>query len=231
MVMSRWDPFGDALSLRDAMNRLFENAVLQPSWWDGGQRSGSSEGFAPAMDVCETPDDYVVEMNLPGVRPEDVDIQLEQGVLTVRGEIKQDSHAGHHTGPQTSPQTSQQTGQMSQQAGQTSGQSRGQSGQQSGEHRGNYGIRERRWGRFYRSVTLPGNVDANRVDAKFEHGVLSIMIPKAEEMKPRRIQIQGQNRSQQIEGSATHLTGNTGRTNGGTKGTETGSQTGSTTQR
>jgi HSP20 family protein len=205
MVMSRWDPFGEALSLRDAMNRLFESAVLQPSLGDGGQRSGS-EGFAPAMDVCETPDDYVVEVNLPGVKPEDVDIELHEGVLTIRGEMKQEGHAGRHTG--------QQTGQQS---GQTNGQ---QSTQQQGEHRGNYGIRERRWGRFYRSVTLPANVDANKVQASFEHGVLTVTIPKAEETKPRRIQIQGQsqNRPQQIEGSASQVSGSTGQTSGSSSG-------------
>jgi HSP20 family protein len=170
--MSRWDPFNEALSLRDAMNHLYENAVLQPSWWDGGQHRGS-EGFAPAMDVRETQDDYLVEVNLPGVKPEDVDVEFHQGVLTIKGEMKSEEPAGRQAGQQ--------------------------GGQQSGGQRHNYSVRERRWGRFFRSVTLPTNIDANKVQANFEHGVLTLTIPKAEETKARKIQVQSTGRPQQIE--------------------------------
>lgn len=218
MVMSRWDPFSEALSLRDAMNRLFESAVLQPTGWDGGQRSSGSQGFAPAMDVCETSDDYVVEVNLPGVKPEDVDIELHEGVLTVKGEIKQESHSGSHTGQQGTQQTGTHNGQ---QTGE-------HTGQQGGEHRGNYGIRERRWGRFYRSVTLPANVDASKVQANFEHGVLTLTIPKAEETKPRKIQIGSGSRSQQIASSGAGKTNGGSSQGGQTAGTSSG---GSTSQR
>ncbi len=223
MVMSRWDPFSEALSLRDAMNRLFENAVLQPTGWDGGQRGSGSQGFAPAMDVCETADDYVVEVNLPGVKPEDVDVELHEGVLTVKGEIKQESHAGSHMGQQGTQQTGTHNGQ---QTGQQTGEHMGQQG----EHRGNYGIRERRWGKFYRSVTLPANVDASKVQANFEHGVLTLTIPKAEETKPRKIQVGTGSHSQQIESHSS-----SGQTNGGSSmgsqtngGSSMGSQGGQT---
>ena len=53
-----------------------------------------------------------------------------------------------------------------------------------------YLLRERRYGSFTRSITLPNQVDASKIDANFDAGVLTLTLPKAEEMKPRRIQIQ-----------------------------------------
>src|SRR5438067_9331570 len=82
MVM-RWDPFGEALSLRDAMNRLVEQAVLRPG--GEGTRTADGTSFAPAIDVQETQDGYTVRASLPGVKPDDVNIQYQQGVLTISG--------------------------------------------------------------------------------------------------------------------------------------------------
>ncbi|HTE86237.1 MAG TPA: Hsp20/alpha crystallin family protein [Dehalococcoidia bacterium] len=145
MVM-RWDPFGEALGLRDAMNRLFEQAVVQPG---SGSRGSETATFAPAMDVREDKDGYTVQVSLPGVKPEDVNIQYEQGVLTISGETRAETE----------------------------------------REEGTFHIRERRHGRFGRSVTLPNAVDADRADASFEHGVLDLRMPRAEESKPRRIAV------------------------------------------
>jgi HSP20 family protein len=147
-MVTRWDPFSEALSLRDAMNRLFEQAVLQPTGEAG--RSSEGSGFAPALDVHESQDAYTVKASLPGVRPEDVNIQYQQGVLSISGVVHDD-------------RTQQQ---------------------------GSYHLRERRFGRFSRSLSLPETVDVDRAQASFEHGVLELRLPKAEEMKPRRIQVQ-----------------------------------------
>jgi HSP20 family protein len=183
MVMSRWDPYSEAMSLRDAMNRLFEQAVWQPSAGDGGQRSAGA-GFAPAIDVCESADDFIVEVSLPGVKPEDVDIEIEQGVLTIKGEMREDAHRAQHPG------------------------------QQGDRHEGNFHMRERRWGRFFRSITLPTMVNADRAQATFENGILTLRIPKAEETRPRRIQIHAGGQGQatgQLQGAATSR----GSSNGG----------------
>jgi len=184
MVMSRWDPFREALSLREAMDRLFEQAVLQPG--SGSAQGRQGLGFAPALDVSENKDEYTVKANLPGVKPEDVNIDLERGVLTISGEMKEESQqepTEHHDGQQTQ-------------------------GRQGTHH-----LRERHWGRFFRSITLPSDVDGNRAEADFEHGVLTLRVPKAEATKPRRIQIQrGGSKSahSQIEGSATRATSGAG---------------------
>src|SRR5438105_14283866 len=126
MVMSRWDPFSEALSLRDAMNRLFEQAVWHPAF-EGGQRSDG--GFSPALDVRETSDEYFVDASLPGVDPKDVSIELEQGVLTIQGEI-------HEERREQEPQSGAQA-------------RNGGQGQTTGQHSGRYHLRERRFGRFF----------------------------------------------------------------------------------
>ena len=161
MVMSRWDPLGEALSLREAMSRLFEQAVLQPGSAGGQGRQGL--GFAPALDVSENTDEYTVKANLPGVKPEDVNIELERGVLTISGEIKDEAEQR--------------------------GVRQGEDGQQRQSQQGTHHIRERHYGRYFRSITLPTDVDATKTEATFEHGVLMLRIPKAEATKPRRIQI------------------------------------------
>lgn len=193
--MSRWDPFSEALSLRDAMNRLFEQAVWHPAF-DGGQRSDG--GFSPALDVRETSDEYTVDASLPGVDPKDVNIELEQGVLTIQGEI-------HEERQQQEPQSGAQ--------GRNGGQ--GQTQGQTAQRPGRYHLRERRFGRFFRSITLPSAINTDRAEANFHNGVLTLRIPKAEEMKPRRIQIQTGGASQrtgaQIETTATPSGGSTSR--------------------
>jgi HSP20 family protein len=77
MSMTRWDPFQDLLSIQDEMNQLFGRVFGQQA----GQRA-----WAPALDIAERPDAYLVAVEVPGVKPEDLDITLEGGVLTVEGE-------------------------------------------------------------------------------------------------------------------------------------------------
>ena len=82
----RWDPFRDGLSLRTAMDRLFEDSLVRPDAW-----------FTPlhmpdfAMDVYETKDDVVVQAALPGIKPEDAEITITGNTLTIRGESKEES--------------------------------------------------------------------------------------------------------------------------------------------
>ncbi len=158
-MVTRWDPFGEALSLRDAMNRLFEQAVLQPSGETRTQRDG---GFVPPLDVHESQDAYTIKVSLPGVKPDDVNIQYQQGTLTISGEAQEE-------------------------------QSREQ---------GSYHLRERRSGRFSRTLHLPDMVNADKAEASFEHGVLTLRMPKAEETKPRRIAVQSSGGAQQVEAGA-----------------------------
>jgi HSP20 family protein len=141
--ITRYDPFQDVLSLREAMNQLLEESFVRPSLAQNGP------GFAPALDVSETEDAFLVEAAVPGLRAEDLDVTLENGVLTIRGEVKQEAS----------------------------------------ERKRNFHRVERRFGSFSRSVTFPAQVKADAIRARLEHGVLRLEVPKAEEVKPRKISV------------------------------------------
>lgn len=81
MSISRWDPWGDIVSLREAMNQLMEEGYARP-------RVGNAAGMSMAVDVLETTDSFVIHMSVPGVKQEDVSISLLGNTLTIRGERK-----------------------------------------------------------------------------------------------------------------------------------------------
>ena len=84
--ITRFDPFSDMITLRQAMDRLFEDSVVSPLSW----RTLSGDATGPALDVHQTPDEIVVTAALPGIRPEDVDITITGQTLAIRGEFKAD---------------------------------------------------------------------------------------------------------------------------------------------
>ena len=77
-MIERYDPFGRMMSLRQMMDRLLEDAFVLPP---EGQTTGMA---STALNVYEEGDDLVVEAPLPGMRPEDIDVSVERGVLTIR---------------------------------------------------------------------------------------------------------------------------------------------------
>lgn len=178
MTLVRWDPFGESLSLRQAMDRLLEDSFVRPRWgW-----SGESGGFD--MDVIEHDDNIQVKASLPGVKPEHVNISVEDNVLTISGELRDEQELG---------------GGQQQTQGQQGGQMQGKGGQ------GRYHRRERRYGRFTRAIALPFEVNADQADATFEHGVLTVTLPKSEQARKKQIPIKGQRQDQQmIEGEKAH---------------------------
>lgn len=82
--LTRWDPFGHMWSLRDAMDRLFEDALVRP--WSVG--SDGAPVSTLAIDMYETADDVVVTASVPGVRAEDIEITVQGDTLTIRGETR-----------------------------------------------------------------------------------------------------------------------------------------------
>src|SRR3712207_2332240 len=81
-MLDRHDPFGRAMGLRQMMDRLLEDAFVMPR---GGHGDGQGWG-GPALNVYEDADTLVVEAQLPGLKPENLDINVEQGVLTISGQ-------------------------------------------------------------------------------------------------------------------------------------------------
>ena len=140
--VTRWDPFQDMLSLREAMNQLMEESFVRPNGTRG-------QGFVPALDLSETADGFLVEAAVPGLKPEDVEITVENNVLTIKGETRQEKED-----------------------------------KQRSFHR-----IERRFGSFQRTIALPNTVKPDAIKASLEHGVLRLEIPKAEEVKPRKISV------------------------------------------
>lgn len=141
-LIRRSNPFGELISLRQAMDRLFEDSWVRPS-------NGAGDHQPLALDVYTTPDSVVVEAAIPGVKPEDLNISVLGDTLTISGSTKEET-------------------------------SRDEEG---------YSYREIRRGSFNRTVTLPTGVKTDEATASFENGMLRLSIPKAEEAKPRQIQI------------------------------------------
>lgn len=88
-IARRPSPFGELLSLRQAMDRLFEDSYVRPFGWNGG---GESVGLP--VDVSMTADELVIEAQLPGVNPDDVEITVENGTLTIRAETRSERKEG-----------------------------------------------------------------------------------------------------------------------------------------
>jgi HSP20 family protein len=148
MAIERWDPFREVVSLRDAMNTLFQESVIRPV---GAAMSAAGQGALP-LDVRETENELIISASLPGVRPDDVQITVHGDTLTIRGE---------------SQVVEEKKGEQ-------------------------WHLRERRVGAFHRSLSLAAPIDADKAQAHFENGVLTLILPKAEEAKPKQIKVGGQ---------------------------------------
>lgn len=145
MMLERWDPFRDLMSIQNELNRLFGR-----TYGGGEAATGSSGGWVPAMDVFETQDRFAVAVELPGIEPGDVEVSVEDSTLTIKGEREffyKDA-------------TDESVRRI-----------------------------ERRYGQFTRSLTLPRTADAERIEASFDKGVLTVEVPKREEAKPRTITV------------------------------------------
>lgn len=120
-----------------------------------GSRAAPAEGsvataeWTPAVDIKERADGYVLFADVPGVRPEDIDVTMENGILTLRGSRNTEAGAA----------------------------------------REGYKRVERVHGSFYRRFSLPDTADAEGISARYQNGVLEIVIPKRTAIQPRKIVI------------------------------------------
>lgn len=143
MTLARWDPFADLMTLRQAMDRLFENAWVLP-----GRFFRLSGGYIP-VDLIEEDQHIVVHAVVPGIAPEDLNVSVTGNLLTIQGERKQAD----------------------------------------AEKRVTWHYREIPYGRFERSMTLPCEVQVEQCETIYEHGVLTLRLPKVEAAMPKRIQV------------------------------------------
>jgi HSP20 family protein len=153
MSLIRWNPNreidrwpSDFFGVQREINRLFDD------FFRGGTQadeSFNSSYWTPAVDISERDTEYVVKMELPGVNKDDVKINLESNILTIKGEKRQEKE----------------------------------------EKEKNLHRVERSYGSFQRSFTLPTSVKSDKIDAVFKDGILSITLPKQEEVKPKQIEV------------------------------------------
>ena len=145
MTITRFTPMTDFVSLREAMDRLFEDSFIRPTTY-----SGLAAGqIAVPVDLWETSDAYHLRADLPGMTPDTIDINVTADTVSFAGETKAQTDVTNE-------------GWMRQ---------------------------ERRVGKFQRAFTLPLQIDPNTVQASFEHGVLDLVLPKADQVKPRSIKV------------------------------------------
>jgi HSP20 family protein len=200
-MITRRDPSREGLSLRRMMDQLLEQSFVYPNLM-----LGSPSQMVP-MDVCETPNGYEVDVALPGVRPEDIELTVDQNSLTIRGRYSfQNDHENQPQG-QMQGQQQRQSGQMQGQQQQSSLQAeQHDGGQQTQLQRGrtdrhrqghNWLSREIVSGSFERTIILPRPIDTNKIQTNFQHGILTIMLPISEESRPKRINIAGSQSQQQ----------------------------------
>jgi len=143
--LSTWTPFNRLTSLRDEIDRLFDLSMPTLARDTGGLFSG----WAPALDLYQDKDNVFVKVELPGMKKEEINISLHEGMLTLSGERKRETKSGE----------------------------------------GETFRSESYYGKFHRAVTLPTLVDANQVKANYKDGILTVTLPKAEEAKPKQIEV------------------------------------------
>ncbi len=149
MAIVRWTPFDEMVSLREAMDRLFEESFVRPS------RRVAGDGVAMErlpIDLYETADALTLKARVPGVNPEDVEITIEGDNLVIKTELRSDAlldkakdwtwyrHELYH-------------------------------------------------GPVGRSISLPSLIQTDKIEATFRNGELTLVLPKAEEVKPRSIKV------------------------------------------
>jgi len=135
--------FRGASTLQDQINRLFADA------FDRTEGESNLTAWAPAVDINENGHELVVKADLPGIDPKDLDVRVENNVLSIRGERKFEKKVDQD----------------------------------------NYLRVERTYGSFSRSFSLANTVNPEGIKADYQNGVLTLVVPKREEAKPKQIKV------------------------------------------
>lgn len=138
MVLARYETRNPWSQFHQELNRML-----------GESSSVATSDWVPVVDIREDKDKFVLHADLPGVKREDIDVTMEEGVLSIRGERRLEEV----------------------------------------KEEGEYKRIERAHGTFYRRFSLPDTADPDKISARCDEGVLEVVIPKRETVKPRRIEI------------------------------------------
>ncbi|MEE8399353.1 MAG: Hsp20/alpha crystallin family protein [Desulfobacterales bacterium] len=146
MELVRWNPHRRLTNFNDRFGSLFDNFSYPTLRHDDTVTHGD---WHPVVDIYEDEGAFVVTAEIPGVDKKDIEIDVKDRVLTLRGERLSDRASKEDT----------------------------------------YYRRERSYGKFERTFSLPENVNADTIEASFKDGVLKLEIPKPEEIKPKSITV------------------------------------------
>jgi HSP20 family protein len=141
----RWEPLSELEQMTQRMRRMLDESF--GGFGLSSPRLMEGTSWSPMVDIEERDDAYVIEGELPGVKRQDVNIELVGNELAITGEIKER------------------------------------------ERKGAVRRRTRRTGRFEYRVTLPNQVDAEKIEADLDQGVLTVRVPKSEREQRRKIEI------------------------------------------
>ena len=156
MAIQRFQPTSSLLQqFNDEINRMFLGETDAVPAFAGGS-------WRPAVDIHENADAYLIDAEIPGIDPADIEVTLDKGVLTLKGE-RRSTH---------------------EKAAEAAGDNDGGRGEQTRHI-------ERSYGRFVRRFSLPETADENSVEATAENGVLRLSIAKKPQSQPRRIEVKG----------------------------------------
>jgi HSP20 family protein len=145
----RFDPFEDLVRLQREVNRLFDDSSRGAGNGRAPAETASARTWAPMVDICEDANEILFKIEIPGLKQDDIDIELTGETLTVKGERKFEDT----------------------------------------DRKENYIRVERAYGKFQRSFTIPVPVNHEAVRASYRDGVLEIHVPKAEAVKPKKVQV------------------------------------------
>ena len=141
-MSERWNPLQDILNIQDRLNRIFHDTYQSNT-------SPGSGDWQPPVDIYETETELIIMAEIPGTAEDQIDVQIADGVLFIRGEkpspVDKDSDTYYRL--------------------------------------------ERPYGRFSRSFTLPGGVDASAVKATIKDGILKVILGKSTAGGPRSIKV------------------------------------------
>lgn len=145
--ITRYEPWTFLNQLQRELERSFES--MRSDMVRGGEEMPAAVEWAPAVDIKEKANQYVVHADLPGVKPDNIEITLENSILTIKGHRETEAK----------------------------------------EEKEDYKRVERVYGSFFRRFALPDSVDADKIQANYEQGVLIITIPKKSEVQPKKITV------------------------------------------
>jgi len=154
MSLVRYQPWNTLNRLRADQFRNDLSQFFNPNYDLKSEPEATSpvtaSDWVPAVDVKETETEFILHADIPGVNPKDIDVNMENGLLTIKGQRETDKT----------------------------------------ENKEGYTRVERSYGQFSRRFSLPETADADKINAKYDQGVLRITIPKQAKVQPRKIEVE-----------------------------------------